>query len=104
MTDSVYPVPGEWAAKAQVDANRLAAEVLLRHGSRQAEPATDLEKAARALLARRVFPQFAEEASFVVGVVHLPDDAVEIVLQPLRGKRSHDELLSAHRLAIRRMM
>ena len=24
MTDSVYPVPGEWAAKAQVDANRYA--------------------------------------------------------------------------------
>ena len=24
MTDSVYPVPGEWAAKAQVDANRYS--------------------------------------------------------------------------------
>ena len=90
--------------QAQIDADRLTAEILVRHRGRDAEAAADLEESPRMIFPGRVVPHLRQEPRFVVVVIHLPDDAVEIVFQPLGRERAHDELLSPHGFTAGRMM
>src|SRR5262249_45264007 len=42
-----------------------------------------------------------QEPLFVIAIIHLPDDAVEIVVMPLGAERLSHELFPGHRLAPR---
>src|SRR5688500_9510773 len=58
-------------SEAQVDADRFGAEILVCHGGRNTEPASDLQETPGTAFGRRVISHFLEEALLVIGVVHL---------------------------------